>query len=271
MEVNNEIKFSIIMASYNRAFCIQNAINSILNQTTQNFELIIVDDGSTDETEQLINKLYKKQLISEQIRYFKNKKNKGASTSRNIGLSKAKYDWIGYLDTDNVITTDFIETFTNYIKNNPTNNIFYCKEISESEDEKLVIGHAFDFQELCTANYIDLGCFVHNKNCIKKYGNFNTKINRLIDWELIIRYTYNEKPIFIDKILLEYNNKNTHKRITNSEDLKKAVKQVNKTILNLNCSFIDKIFSIKTSISGKYKIFRFLGFTVKTKNKSKNN
>ena len=58
----NNIYFSIIMPTYNRAFCIEKAIDSLLNQSYQNYELIIIDDGSTDATEQLIKTKYSKEL-----------------------------------------------------------------------------------------------------------------------------------------------------------------------------------------------------------------
>ena len=64
-----KINFSVIMPSFNRAFCIQNAINSLLANTYQNFELIIIDDGSTDNTEELIKQTYSQYLENKKIIY----------------------------------------------------------------------------------------------------------------------------------------------------------------------------------------------------------
>lgn len=86
---------SIIMPSYNTANFIKGAINSIIDQTYQNWELIIVDDCSTDHTDEVI-----KSFGDNRIVYLKNKKNSGAATSRNRALREAKGKWIAFLDSD---------------------------------------------------------------------------------------------------------------------------------------------------------------------------
>ena len=68
-----------------------------------------------------------------------------------------------------------------------------------------------------------LGVFVHKKSLIEKYGNFDTNLKRLVDWDLILRFTKKEKPYFIKKILLNYNDNNDFSRITNTESLEVAM------------------------------------------------
>ena len=125
---------SIIMPSYNTDKYIAESIESVLSQTYQNWELIIVDDCSTDNTDTVVQKF----INDSRILYFKNKHNNGAAFSRNYGLKVAKGKWIAFLDSDDLWTPDKLEkqiefmingnyhfSYTNYIeiddKSNPLN------------------------------------------------------------------------------------------------------------------------------------------------------
>ena len=90
------MKFSIITPTYNRANLIERAIKSILNQSYQNFEMIIVDDGSTDNTDEIVSKY----LYDTRIRYVKATQNGGVNKARNIGIRNIAQDsdWITFLD-----------------------------------------------------------------------------------------------------------------------------------------------------------------------------
>lgn len=216
---NSKINFSIIMPTYNREFCITRAIESLINQTYKNFELIIIDDGSTDNTEILLKEKYANYFKNNQFIYLK-QNHLGVSNARNIGLNIAKNDWIGYLDTDNEMFPTFLEEFA-YKISTQNNSCFYA----QIKHPKIgIIGKKFNYSKLCKANFIDLGVFIHKKSLINKYGNFDTKLKRLVDWDLIIRYTKEEKPFFLKKVLLNYNDSNNFPRITNTESLDKAMK-----------------------------------------------
>lgn len=88
---------SIIMPSYNTGCYISASISSVLAQTYTNWELIIVDDCSTDNTDSIISSFH-----DERIRYIKNEKNSGAAVSRNRALREAKGKWIAFLDSDDL-------------------------------------------------------------------------------------------------------------------------------------------------------------------------
>ena len=252
----NLIYFSIIMPTYNRAFCIEKAINSLLNQTYKNFELIIIDDGSTDNTKELIEEKYPNELLDKRIVYKKLDKNQGVCKARNIGLKLARYDWIGYLDSDNEMLPDFLETFKNTISENLDDKIFYSKLYGS---DGLIVGKPFDYNSLLKDNFIDIGVFIHHKSLIKRYGNFDTTLKRLVDWDLILRYTKNEKPVFIDKALLKYSSENNYARISNSESYKIARKKISYK----QQKFITKIFSIKNEKTRK--VITILGIRFKIK------
>ena len=232
-----DINFSIILPTYNRKHCIKNAIDSLLIQTYQNFELIIVDDGSTDDTEEYIKEIYKNEIEIGKIRYLKLDQNHGASFARNRGLEIAKNKWIGYLDTDNEMCPEFLETYVKYISENPEYKIFYAK--IKHRNSGIIIGHEFDNNEIKFTNFIDMGVFIYNIDIYKNLGGFNEDIKKLVDWDLILKYTEKYYPFFIDKILLDYYDGDEFDRITNKENNEINYKRV---ILNYLNNIPDKDF-----------------------------
>ena len=119
---------SIIMPSYNTANYIGESINSVINQTYKNWELIIVDDCSTDNTDEIVNKFLK----DERIKYLKNEKNSGAAISRNKALREAKGRWIAFLDSDDLWVPEKLEKQINFMeKNSHSFSYTFYEEIDE--------------------------------------------------------------------------------------------------------------------------------------------
>ena len=110
--MNNEL-VSIIMPSYNTANYISDSIQSVLKQTYENWELIIVDDCSSDNTLELLSKFDDKR-----IRVIVNEKNSGAALSRNKALKEAKGKWIAFLDSDDLWEPNKLEKQINFMKEN---------------------------------------------------------------------------------------------------------------------------------------------------------
>ena len=103
---------SIIMPSYNTAKYIKESIQSVLAQTYPDGELIIVDDCSTDNTDEVVQPF----LSDERIKYFKNEKNSGAAISRNRALREAKGRWIAFLDSDDLWLPEKLEKQIAFMK-----------------------------------------------------------------------------------------------------------------------------------------------------------
>ncbi|NJY63947.1 glycosyltransferase family 2 protein [Salinimicrobium sp. CDJ15-81-2] len=95
---------SIVMPAHNREKTIVRAINSIIDQTYKNFEIIIVDDFSTDNTSKIISS-----IKDQRVRYFCLSKNQGAAAARNYGIRKAKGELISFLDSDDYYEEDFLK------------------------------------------------------------------------------------------------------------------------------------------------------------------
>lgn len=105
---------SIVMPSYNTAEFIGSSIKSVLNQTYTNWELLIVDDCSTDNTDDVVKPF----LEDSRIKYFKNERNSGAAVSRNRALREAKGRWIAFLDSDDLWYPDKLKYQIAFMKKN---------------------------------------------------------------------------------------------------------------------------------------------------------
>jgi glycosyltransferase involved in cell wall biosynthesis len=176
---------SIVMATWNREEVIELAIKSVLNQQYQNWELIIVDDGSTDGTQKLLEKY----LNDKRVRYL-HQDHRGCSVARNKGLAESKGEVIAYVDSD-------VEWFPGYLANlvdafgkDEELDAVYTAQLVEDRENSFsyVRCEDFDYGKLCRENYIDLNVFSHRRRLYEREGGFDENLDRLIDWDLIRRY-----------------------------------------------------------------------------------
>ncbi len=107
--VESKLPFvSIVMATYNRSDLLGRAVDSVLNQTYKNIDLIIVDDGSTDDTSEFLKK-----YTDPRIRVFKHEVNRGATAAKNTGLRQVTGEWFTFYDSDDEMVPDAVETLMN--------------------------------------------------------------------------------------------------------------------------------------------------------------
>lgn len=147
---------SIIMPSYNTGRFISETIESVLAQSYSNWELIIVDDCSTDDTDEVVGQY----LTDERIRYIKNKNNSGAAVSRNRALREAKGKWIAFLDSDDLWTPDKLEKQIAFMENNGYH--FSYTNYIEIDEESIPNGKCVTGPKRITKhgmfNYCWMGC-----------------------------------------------------------------------------------------------------------------
>ncbi|RED26271.1 glycosyltransferase involved in cell wall biosynthesis [Flavobacterium cutihirudinis] len=241
--------FSIIVPLYNKENFIENTIKSILNQSFQDFEIIIINDGSTDKSEKKIM-----QFKDSRINYF-SKKNEGTSTARNYGIEKAKADFITFLDADDYWYPMFLESMFDAIKKVPAQKVFAAA--IEFETSKKIVPAQYSIyksgNELEIVNYFKASlketvlcssCAVFHKSIFVEVGFFDTKIKSGQDTDLWIRIGLIHPVVFSWKILARYVydpkslSKNT-KLITQKMDFSKfeAIEKINsdlKRFLDLN-------------------------------------
>lgn len=214
-----EIAFSVILATYNRAGVVEGAIDAVLWQTHRNFELIVVDDGSTDDTEQRISTRYADEIAEGRLVYLRFSRNLGVSSARNAGLLTARHPWIAYVDSDNTVRPRFLDAFARRIVVHDGTMTFYARFHQQSTGR--AEGRPFDLEKLRNANYIDLGVFVHHIACFRELGGFDISLRRLVDWDVILKFVQRFPPVFVGEVLLNYRDDNTDRlnRISDRESV----------------------------------------------------
>ena len=208
---NNSPKVSIILPTYNRAHIIEKAIQSVLNQTYQDFELIIVDDGSTDNTEEIIKKLQEK---DKRIRYIKLETNKGAAAARNEGIKIAHGKYITFQDSDDEWLPEKLEKQMKIFETTPEDIIVYTGFWRIDGDEKTYIPdinisnrEGYIHKELLKGNFVGTPSILLKKETLEKVALFDECLQRCQDWDLVIRLSeyYNfkliDEPLYTSHIL----------------------------------------------------------------------
>ena len=194
----NEL-ISIIIPVYNNEEWFERCINSVINQTYKNLEIIIINDCSTDDVEDIIFK-YKK--LDSRIIYMKNDKNKGVGYSRNRGLEISKGNYIYFLDSDDYIEKDAIESLYSNIK--PTDT--YCCMLAGFKEVAGVRKEAhrkIEDLELLKSPSVCVRLF--NKRMIEKSGILFSDIKVGEDLEFVFKLLiYNNNVSYVDKALFTY-------------------------------------------------------------------
>lgn len=181
---------SIIMATCNRARFVTEAIVSIQAQSFQGWELIIVDDGSTDGTGPAVAPF----LQDRRITYVRQERS-GASGARNRGIQETGAPFIAYLDDDNLWYPDFLACAVDCLATEPDTDVVYGALVTDHHnlDRRRILWEPFDRDVLLRGNFIDTNVIVHRRTLVARHGAWDENVERLCDWDLILRYT-SEKP-----------------------------------------------------------------------------
>ena len=209
-------KISVIVTSYNYEQYLRRTLDSLLNQTYKDFEVIIVDDGSKDNSVDII-KEYVNNYQNFYLYTHDNNENKGLAESVKLGISKAKGEYIAFLESDDYWTEDYLQTKFDFIKEKP--NAFIIINDIKIEGNKCYELHVNgvaqyfrnrksykkDFScETCN-NIISTFSIVMIKTTLIKSLDFNTPVAPWLDWWLW-RQAVIEYPIsYIDKQLTIWN------------------------------------------------------------------
>ena len=182
------IEVSIIIPAYNQDKFIKETLESVLSQTYKNFECIIIDDGSTDNTETVA----KKYIDGDKIKYFY-QENKGLAGARNTGLKLAKGKYIHFLDSDDLICNYFLEHMVEKFNQNKEVDILSCAWVLIDESGRKIsskIGPAKSnnyLQDLILQNLFPVHAVMARRNVIDSVGMFNENLSALEDWDMWLR------------------------------------------------------------------------------------
>lgn len=192
---------SIIMPSYNTAQYIAETIQSVINQTYQNWELIIIDDCSTDSTDVVIEMIH-----DSRIRYIKNKKNSGAAISRNRALRLARGRWIAFLDSDDLWKPEKLEKQIRFMKNNKCYFSYTNYEEIDADGNKtnVVVTGPKVITKTGMFNYCWPGCLTVMYDR-KKIGLIQIEdIKKNNDYAMWLKVCKKTRCYLLDEVLAEY-------------------------------------------------------------------
>lgn len=166
---------SIITPSYNSKDFIGETIESVLNQTYKNWEMLIIDDCSTDKSPKIIEEYLK---IDSRIKYLKNEKNSGPATSRNLGLNNSKGEYIAFLDSDDIWFEEKLQIQIEYITKNKVdilhNNYYFCDENGDVIKE-IKNDYKLDYKKILKSNQIKTSFLIIKKGVLKNIRFKNIK------------------------------------------------------------------------------------------------
>ncbi|KIQ71399.1 glycosyltransferase family 2 protein [Wenxinia marina] len=194
---------SIVMPTWNRAFTIGEAIQSVIEQSYGNWELLICDDASEDRTADVV-----RGFDDPRIRYMTFLKSNGAG-ARNHGLRFARGEYIAYLDSDNIWHPLFLDRMLRALEERPACPIAYAAYLDTQ-----TVGAAIRLEALArptfrpialsSKNFMDLNGIVHHRRVSNWLGGFDPALARLQDWDLVLRHTSIFGATYVDRIGVFY-------------------------------------------------------------------
>ena len=200
------MQVSVIINCFNSELYINEAIKSVLNQTYKNFELIIFDNCSTDNTAKLINS-----FKDVRIKYFKSDKTYNLGKARDLATKKSKNSWISFIDSDDLWLSSKLSEQVAYIKRNKKIGLVYTDflYIDEASHElkKKSYTRFYDeliYKNLIKKNYICFSSIIFNKEIIKTKNFFNPILKNSEDYDLLLKIAQKNSLGYIKKKLVRY-------------------------------------------------------------------
>ena len=203
---------SIILPTYNRAYILRQSIGSVLSQSFTDFELLIIDDCSTDDTSSIVSS-----INDSRITYLKTPVNSGAAAARNYGISLAQGKYIAFEDSDDMWLNNKLELQLNLMEENPECGFSYHKiyyDMGKNNhgqnlfvilpDEKIPYAQKNGdiFTQLLYDNLVGCPTMLIRHDALSAIGTFDTELKALEDYDLAIRLAKKYPALFIDEVLV---------------------------------------------------------------------
>jgi glycosyltransferase involved in cell wall biosynthesis len=205
--LGNGGKISVVMPTYNRAHFLGKAIDSVLSQTYENFEVIIIDDNSKDNTTDLLRSYNDKR-----IKYVKNSENRGCGGARNQGIELARGDYITFLDSDDeLFSAKFEKQLENFHTLPKEFGLIYCGFCYASGKTGKVVKYISPklygnvHNHLLERNLFPIHAPIIRRECFQRCGMLDTTLPACEDWDIWIRISRYYKFTFVPDILAKYN------------------------------------------------------------------
>ena len=186
---------NVIIPTFNRPLYFQKALKSVLNQSYENLQVIVVNDGGQDVSG-IVDSFYDSRIV-----FINRKENYGKAFSLNEALKYAEGKYIAYLDDDDMYYPDHIETLVDALENRTDCHVaysdlykVYCKVSQDGSRQVLSItievSRDFDRFFMLHFNHVLHVSLMHHRDLIEKTGPYNEKLNVLIDWDMTRRLAF---------------------------------------------------------------------------------
>lgn len=202
----NSFPVSVVITCYNYGRYLKSAIDSVLEQSLPVEEIIVIDDGSTDNTQAVLTRYKTNEKVS-----FVYQKNKGQAKAKNIGIQIARGAFVAFLDADDIWDPQKIEKQAPLFSN-PDVGVVYTRQKFIDENNRVhsnapvrltpyrgrVVG------EILKDNFIPFSSVIVRRTCFEKFGVFDEKLSMSIDWDLWLRCSLGTEFDYVDEDLLLY-------------------------------------------------------------------
>lgn len=200
-------KVSVVIPTYNRAEFLRSAISSVLKQTYKDFEIIVVDDASSDHTSKVVNG-----FNCEGMRYIRHRSNKGEAQARNTGMLNASGDYIAFLDDDDEWLPEKLAAQVRILDNSPEElGLVYSGYFILDVNSRKALGQrnpskrGYIYESILRGNLIGSpSTVVLRRKCLDKVGMFDQNISYGLDHDLWIRISRYYRFEYVDKPLVKY-------------------------------------------------------------------
>ncbi len=211
-------KITIVMPTYNQAQYLTDALDGIFRQTLRDFELIVVNDGSTDATAQILAEYQRRHYFT--VIHQENKKLPGAL---NAGFAHARGQYLTWTSSDNIMLPAMLQTLATALDRNPDVGLVYADwECISDTGESLGVVRTFDYDAhlLMRINYIN-ACFLYRRECQERLGLYDPAYIYAEDWEYWFRIAEHFKLMRVPAILYQYR---LHGNSLTEADVKKQIR-----------------------------------------------
>lgn len=193
---------SIVIPAYNAEQFVGEAINAVLSQTYADYEVVVVDDGSTDETRAIVK------TFGESVRYYY-QPNGGSASARNLGVEKSRGDYIAFLDADDLWESEKLEIQLDFLRNNPEIALvcsayhYFGKKSKTSHLLSSKDAQGFLFRRLFLESFIRTSSVILKKSAFLEVGGFNEVYRLGQDYDLWLRIAKKYPIAYLGRFLVK--------------------------------------------------------------------
>lgn len=232
-----ESEVDVIIPTYNRGTYIERSLKSVLNQTYKSLMVYVIDDNSSDNTREIIEKIDDQRIV-----YYKNSENHGANYCRNLGIQLSSSKYIAFNDSDDVWRPNKIERQMEIIKNY-NSLVFSPYQLIDVNKKNSIIGICSEedlkdlHYRLLNGNVIGTPTILMNRDFFEKIGGFDVDMPRFQDWEFCLRASEKEEIGYCREILVDayrINESITKDKVSAFKALQILTDRYSKDIINEN-------------------------------------